>query len=42
MLILTQNKITEAEINRDNDGKALFKLIENAVYGKSVENLRKK
>ena len=34
MLNLIQKK------NDGNDGKALYKLINNAVYGKTVENVR--
>ena len=36
----TQKKRIEAEINKDKDGKALYKLINNAIYSKTMENLR--
>ena len=37
----TRKKI-EAEQNGDKDGKALHKLMNNAVYRKAMENLRNK
>ena len=35
-----QNSRIEAEKNGDKDGKALYKLMNNAAYGKAMENLR--
>ena len=36
------HKRIEAEKNGDKDGKALYKLKNNAVYGKAMENQRNK
>ena len=36
---ITQKRI-EAEKNKDKDGKALYKLMNSAVYGKAMENLK--
>ena len=30
----------EVEKNRDKDGKLLYKLMNNAIYGKIMENIR--
>ena len=35
-------KRIKAEKNGDKDGKALYKLVGNAVYRKAMENLRSK
>ena len=40
MLNSTHTKRIEAEKNGDKDGKALYKLMKNAVYRKTMENLR--
>ena len=36
---LTQKKI-EAEKNNDKDGKTLYKLMDKAIYGKTMKKLR--
>ena len=33
-------KVIEAEKNRDKDKKLLYRLMDSAVYGKAMENLR--
>ena len=35
----TQKRM-EVEKNRDKDGKLLYKLMNNAIYGKIMENIR--
>ena len=39
-MLNSTNKKIEAEKNGDKDGKALHKLVNNAVYGKRMENSR--
>ena len=36
------NKRTEAEKNKHKDGKVLYKLMNNTIYGKAMENVRNK
>ena len=39
-MLNSTNKKIEAEKNGDKDGKALHKLVNNALYGKRMENSR--
>ena len=39
---IQHKKRTELEKNTDKDGKALSRLINNAIYGKTIETLRNK
>ena len=40
MYQISAQKRTEAEKNGDKDGKVLFKLMNNTVYGKTMKNIR--
>ena len=40
MCQISAQKRTEAEKNGDKDGKVLFKLMNNTVYGKTMKNIR--
>ena len=40
MLNSTNKKRIEAEKNVDRDGKALYKLMNKTIYGKTIENLK--
>ena len=42
MLKVNTQKRIEAENDGDKDAKVLYKLMNNAVYGKTIENLRNK
>ena len=37
---LIHKKSIKAEKNREKDGKALYKVMNNVLYGKTTENLR--